>query len=319
MQRTDGSEDIADVAVVGAGTMGYGIALGFALGRRTVTLYDVDEGMLETARENVRSGIGTFVESDSHPITDAGSVLDRIAYETSLEAAVDGADLVTEAVPEQLDVKKEVMGDLDAYTPDDTILATNTSGLSITEIATAVADSGRVLGTHYFNPAHIVPVVEVVRGEETADWAVERTLGVFEALDHKAPVLVEQDIPGFVANRIQLAMAYEAESLLDRGIASAADIDRAVKGSFGFRLPVLGVFEKADHAGLDVHREVASYLLEDLDRGTEPHEVIGELVESGHYGLKTGRGFFDWRNRNPGDVFAERDERLLAQWGVYGG
>lgn len=316
MAAIDDDTAVDRLSIVGAGTMGYAIALGFAVGGKHVTVFDVDEQALESARGRIESGVRTFVDAGHLEGDERTTTLERVAYEPSLEAAVEDADMVTEAVPEQLDVKQGVFADLDDYAPDDAILATNTSGLSVTEIASVVDDPSRVVGTHYFNPAHVVPVVEIVRGEATSDAVVDVAYDCLESVG-KTPVVVEREVPGFIANRIQLAMSYEAESLLERGVASAEDIDRAVKGSFGFRLPSLGVFEKMDHSGLDVHLDVSSYLMADLDRGTEPKPFLEERVDEGDYGLKTGTGVYDWTDADARAVLDARDEKLLAQLDVF--
>lgn len=303
-------------AVVGAGTMGHGIALAYAMGGHPVSLFDISDEVLETARGRIASALETFVDHGALPADERDRVRERIAYDANFETAVADADLVTEAVVEDVDVKRETFERLDARAPDGAILATNTSGLSITDLSTAVDEPGRVVGTHWFNPPYVVPLVEVVHGEHTDDAVAERTYDALDAIG-KTPVTVEKDVPGFIGNRIQLAMTYEAYSLLDRGVASAEAIDRAVKAGFGFRLPILGIFEKVDHSGLDVHHDVESYLMPDLDRGTEPNPVVTRLIERGDLGLKTGKGVYDWSDADPEEVFERRDRLLLDQLAVY--
>ena len=316
MSGTPVPDRIERVAVVGAGIMGFGIAVAFAVEGREVTLFDVDEETLRTSEDRVDSALSTFVDHGRLDADERGEVRSRVERTTSLEAAAADVDFVTEAVTEDLDVKRRVFAELDGYAPEAAILATNTSGLSITDIASATDRPERVVGTHYFNPPHVVPLVEVVRGERTADAVFERTYDLMDDLG-KTPVRVEKDIPGFIGNRIQTAMTYEAFSLLERGVASAEDIDRAVKAGFGFRLPFLGIFEKGDHSGLDTHHAVEEYLLPDLDRGTEPNALSSELVERGDYGLKTGKGVYDWRDADPEAVSERRDRGLLDILDVY--
>lgn len=296
-------------AVIGAGTMGHGIALAYAMGGHEVALYDVDPDVLEAACNQITDVATTFVEAGHLTADAAGAAQNRIDYEPSFADAVNGADLVTEAAPEDIAIKRETFAQLDEHAPAGAVLTSNTSGLSITELADEVTDSGRVLGTHWFNPPHIVPLVEVVHGEGTDQ---EVAAAVYDELDRigKTPVEVKKDIPGYIGNRIQLAMAYEAFSLLERGVADAEAIDRAVKAGFGFRLPVLGIFEKADHSGLDVHYAVEKCLMSELDCGTEPSSVLAERVEQGELGLKTGRGIYEW-DRPASEVSAERDRQLL--------
>ena len=308
------AEAVERIAVIGAGLMGHGIALTYALSGRTVALHDVDPEVLDEAEERIRSAHGVL--ADRREVDSASAVLDRIAFEPELGGAVDGADFVTEAVAERMEVKKQVFRNLDSRAPGEAVLATNTSGLSITEIGSVVDDPSRVVGTHWFNPPYVVPLVEVVRGDETGDEAVELSRTLLEDAG-KTAVEVEKDVPGFVGNRIQLAMAYEAFSLLERGVASAEEIDKAVRAGFGFRLPVLGIFEKIDQSGLDVEYEVESYLLETLDRGIEPSDLLADLVEDGHHGLETGRGIYDWSDADPEEVYRDRDEALLSILDTY--
>jgi 3-hydroxyacyl-CoA dehydrogenase len=246
----------------------------------------------------------------------ADAALSNLRTESDLATAVADADFVTEAVVENLDVKRSVFADLDAHAPGDALLATNTSGLSIADIAEDVSDTSRVLGTHWFNPPHIVPLVEVVKGPDTADAVAERVRALLDAAE-KTPVVLEREVPGFVGNRIQAAMTYEAYSLLARGVASAADIDRAVKAGFGFRLPVMGIFEKVDQSGLDVHHEVEKSLMPDLDRGTDPNPVIAELLDRDETGWESGKGVYDWTGVDREAATRERDAALLSLLSVY--
>jgi len=219
-------------------------------------------------------------------------------------------------VTEDREVKAAVYEEIERHAASDATIATNTSSLSITELASTLDRPERFCGTHWFHPAHIVPVVEVVYGEHTADETVDAAAGFLESIG-KDPVVVEQDVPGFIANRIQSAMAREAWALLDAGVASAEDIDRAVKGTFGFRLPTLGVLEKGDHSGLDVHHTVLTELLDEIDSRPEPPAVLTELVDEGRVGRKAGRGVYDWSATDRDEVTAERDQRLLDQLEVY--
>lgn len=316
MSDATAPDGIDRVSVVGAGIMGFGIALAFALDGREVTLFDVDEETLADSEGRMRSALETFAERDRIDADEIPAVMARVERTTEMSAAVADADFVTEAVVEDLDVKQRVFEDLDRHAPEGAILATNTSGLSITEIASATERPESVVGTHWFNPPHIVPLVEVVRGEATDDAVFDRTYDLMERIG-KTPVRVEKDVPGFIGNRIQVAMTYEAFSLLERGVASAEDIDRAVKAGFGFRLPLLGIFEKGDHSGLDTHHAVEEYLLPDLDRGTEPNALTAELAERGDHGLKTGEGVYDWRDVAPEAAYERRDRGLLDILDLY--
>ena len=308
--------DVDRVAVAGAGRMGHGIALVYALAGRSVTLYDVDDEILDAAAQRVQSALETMVEAGYVDSSAVDRAMDNLQTASQLRTAVADADLVTEAVAEDIEVKQSVFAALDEHAPTDAILATNTSGLAIRDIARDVQEMGRVLGTHWFNPPYIVPLVEIVRGPATTDAAVETTEDLLQAAG-KTPVILEREIPGFIGNRIQVAMTYEAFSLLSRGVASAADIDRAVKAGFGFRLPIMGIFEKVDQSGLDIHHEVEKELMSDLNRGTGPNAVIEELLAAGDEGWESGRGVYDWTGIDTAAAERERDQALLALLSLY--
>jgi len=309
-------DEITDVAVIGAGRMGHGIALAYALGGHPVRLTDADETVLESSRKRIEDALAMFVDAGTITPEEAERARENVTRESEFEATVADADLVTEAVAEDLGVKRTVFERLDAAAPADAILATNTSSLSIDDVADPVADRTRVLGTHWFNPPYLVPLVEIVKGSATSDEAVEFVRATLDAAG-KTPVVVRKDIQGFIGNRIQVAMCYEAFSLLAAGVASAEDIDRAVKAGFGFRLPIMGIFEKIDHSGLDVHHEVEKQLMGKLDRGTDPNPVLEELLAEGENGVDTGRGVYDWTGFDVEEVTENRDEALLSMLDLY--
>ncbi len=308
--------EIDRIAVIGAGRMGHGIALTYARHGYAVALHDADPDVLASSVPRIRVSLETIAEHGLMPTDEIEPTLGRMSRHPSLPEAVQDADFVTEAVAEDIGVKRGVFGQLDAAAPPDAVLATNTSGLSIDRITAPVDDRRRVLGTHWFNPPYIVPLVEIVHGDDTDAAVIEEVYDLLEEVG-QTPVVLEEDIPGFIGNRIQMAMAYEALSLLQRGVASAADIDKAVKAGFGFRLPMMGIFEKIDQSGIEIHHAVEASLMEDLDRGTEPSVVLSGLVAAGDDGLETGRGIYDWTGRSPEDVSAERDEALLEMRALF--
>jgi 3-hydroxybutyryl-CoA dehydrogenase len=296
--------------------MGRNIAVASAVGSQPVTLFDVDEDALTEAEAEIGSTLKTLVDHGVGDTADISTVHERVTYETELSATVGDASLIIEAVTEDREVKASVYEDIERSAPTTATIASNTSSLSITELASPLSQPERFCGMHWFHPAHIVPTVEVVYGEQTTDETVDTAIAFLDSIG-KDPVVVERDIPGFIANRIQSAMAREAWALLESGVASAEDIDRAVKGTFGFRLPTLGVFEKGDHSGLDIHHKVLTELLQDIDREQQPAAILSDLVAEGRHGVKTGRGVYDWSNTDLEQVMAERDQRLLDQLEVY--
>ncbi len=281
------------IAVVGAGLMGHGIAQVFALQGCSVGLTDISAKALDAAMDNVRANLALLVGQGLVDGTAAELALERIAITTDLTEAVEGADLVVEAVLENLEIKQNLFRDLDAACPGNVILATNTSVISVTEIAAHTRYKSRVVGTHFWNPPYLIPLVEVVRGKQTADSVMDRTLEILKTVG-KHPVRVNKDVPGFVANRLQHALWREAISIVEHGIADAATVDECVKYGFGLRLPILGPMENMDLVGTDLTLAIHDYLLKHLERSPDPSPLLNEIVARGDLGFKSGRGFQTW-------------------------
>lgn len=298
--------EIKHLAVVGAGAMGSGIAALFAARGLSVTLIDPIEGALERSRAVIERQIGI------HAPGREGEVLARLRGAPTLEAANE-AQAVIEAAPENLELKRKLFAQLDAICPADTFFATNTSGLSINAIAQSVAPARRTrfVGTHFFTPADVIPLVEVVRCDETSPDTVHALMALLRDAG-KRPVLVNRDIPGFIANRIQHALAREAIALLEAGVASAEDIDEVVKWSLGIRLALSGPLEQRDMNGIDVHHAIATYLYPDLENRTEPSALLSQKVKDGHFGAKSGQGFYSWSPERREQVLREKSETLTA-------
>ncbi|MEF8841641.1 MAG: 3-hydroxyacyl-CoA dehydrogenase/enoyl-CoA hydratase family protein [Haloarculaceae archaeon] len=275
-------EDVDAVAVVGAGTMGHGIAQAFATSGYDVTLTDVDEGILSTAMERIE---GSLRKLD---VENPGAVLDGIETTTDDGAAYAGVDLVVEAVPEDVELKREVFGAADDLAPPGTVLATNTSTLPITEIAGATDRPERVVGMHFSNPVQLMPVVEVIRGERTSDDTFELAAAIGEDVG-KTPILVERDVPGFLLNRINLRFWLEAVRQVDAGVQATEAVDAALRR---IGLP-MGPFEVLDFSGIDVATMAARSMRE---RGVDLHvpDLLAEKNEAGDHGMKTGEGFYEY-------------------------
>jgi 3-hydroxybutyryl-CoA dehydrogenase len=302
----ESSKEIKAIAVVGAGLMGHGIAQIFAVNGYPVTLMDINKDLLSKAVKNVRSNLSLMAEKgigspDSIEKTAAG-----IRTTVDLDEAVTEADFVVEAVSENLQLKQKIFKDLDALCPPDTILATNTSVISITEIASEAKMRGRIVGTHFWNPPYLIPLVEVVRGRDTEDDTMDRTFSLLDSVG-KHPVRVNKDVPGFVGNRLQHALWREAISIVEHGIADAATVDECIKFGFGIRLPVLGPLENTDMVGTDLVFAIHDYILKYLDASPEPSPLLRSKFEQGELGFKTGKGFQEW---SPEQIEASR-KRLL--------
>lgn len=284
---------IERIAVLGAGVMGHGIAQSFAQAGCSVVLYDIKEAVLDEAMKKIALNLGIFVEMGIENADVLKTVMSRIRTSISLEDAVGEAQFITEAVPEDINLKTELFLAVEMLTNSKAIIASNTSTLQITQIGKSMRASDRLIITHWFNPPYLIPVVEVVKGKSTSDQVFRVTTELLRKIG-KEPVHVLKEIPGFLVNRIQTAMFREVLALLEAEVASAEDIDKAVKGSFGLRLPILGPLTTADLGGLDIWYRGAKYLYQLLDCSETPQRVISEKVENGHFGSKTGKGFFDY-------------------------
>jgi 3-hydroxybutyryl-CoA dehydrogenase len=281
--------EVERVAVIGAGTMGRGIVHAAALGGFRVTLQDVDSGVLERALEGIQKEMQKAVERDRIDEGEMRGGLERISPTESLEEAVKEADLVIEAVPEEMELKLEIFGRLDKLCPERAVLATNTSTMSPTEIAAATSRPERCIAMHFFNPAHKMKLVELVRGLETADETVEAARDVAERMG-KETVEVEE-FPGFVTSRINCLVGNEAMNMLVEGVASAPDIDKALRLGLGYPM---GPLELADLVGLDARLRNLEHLHQTLGEKYRPSPLLYKLVAAGHYGRKSGRGIYEY-------------------------
>lgn len=303
--------DIRIVAVIGAGTMGPGMAATFARNGFDTALYDVKPEQLDKAKGavdfvyTILTG-GGFMTSDD---ADAGRA--RIAYTTDLAEALQGADFVVETVPEKKDLKQQVFQEIEALVGDDVILATNTSGIPITEIASVTRVPGRVVGMHWSNPPHLIPVIEVIRGQETTDETAQATTEIVEKIG-MVPAIVDRDVAGFVENRILYAIMREALHLLDEGVASAEAIDTITKWGIGYKLAVIGPLELLDMAGLDIYTSVASYLNKDLNASPGISQTVTDKVAEGKLGIKTQGGLFDYTPERIQQLQRQRGRKLVA-------
>ena len=299
-----------NIAVIGAGTMGHGIAQVFALAGLQVALTDRDEQVLEKAKPRIQANLATCLDHGFVDKDRAAAAPARIALASNLADAVSQADFIVEAVFENLDVKREVLRQLEAHCPAHAIITSTTSSFRAGDLAVALAHPERFLVTHYWNPPYIIPAVEVVPGERTSAEAVEITVTLLKTVG-KYPALVKKDVAGFVGNRLQHALRREAIAIVAQGIASPEDVDLVARLSFGLRLPVVGPLETVDLGGLDLTQAIQTYLLPELERSTEPLPLIRDKVARGELGAKAGAGFYDWPPGRAAKVIRQRDEALL--------
>ncbi|MBW3661269.1 MAG: 3-hydroxyacyl-CoA dehydrogenase family protein [Gemmatimonadetes bacterium] len=280
------------VAVVGAGTMGRGIAQVVARAGRAVALHDADPDALKAARDAIEATLAKGVELGKVTPREKTGTLERIRIETDLGEAVMDADLVIEAIPESLAAKKELFAELDAHCPTPTILASNTSSLSISALAEATARPERVLGLHFFNPVHLMRLVEIVVHPQTDDGVRDSLRELVRGLG-KTPI-VATDTPGFATSRLGLVLGLEAIRMVEEGVASAADIDTALE--LGYNHP-MGPLQLTDLVGLDVRLSIADHLADTLDRHRfAAPDLLRRMVERGLLGRKSGEGFYRWRD-----------------------
>jgi 3-hydroxybutyryl-CoA dehydrogenase len=298
------------VAVIGAGTMGHSLAQVFAQGGYSVVLHDLSREILLRAQKLMEANLETLAEAGLFDPTQKEEVLQRrIRLTTDLPEAVSDADLVLEAVFEDPQVKKELFSRLDELCNPHAVLASNTSYLNVFEIV-KVRNPERLLITHWFAPPHIIPLVEIVPGPKTSAQTVETVRGILTQLG-KEPLVLKRFMPGFVANRLQMAVTLEMYHLLDQGVVSPEELDRAVKTSFGLRIPILGLAKRVDFAGLDMAQRALrnrSYRPPPV-RGRS--DVVDALVSQGRLGVKSGKGFYDYGGRSTEEILRERDLKLL--------
>lgn len=291
------------IGVVGGGLMGHGIAYLFAAAGHHVNVFEPFSDVSNSLPQRLRA----IVEL----LGDDPRLLQRIAAHDSLAAAMGGADWVFEAAPEKLPLKQEIFAAIEKLVAPSTILASNSSAIPSTEIGAHLNHRERVVGTHFWNPPHLVPLVEVIQNEKTSGEVVQRTMALLRQAG-KVPVHVRRDIPGFVGNRLQHAMKREAVALVAAGICDAETIDTVVREGFGARTAVLGPMEQSDLVGLDLALDIAEVLYQDLDRTAGPHPFLRDKVKAGKLGMKTGEGFRKW-TADEADAVRQRLSRFLAE------
>jgi 3-hydroxyacyl-CoA dehydrogenase len=299
---------VKKAAVIGTGTMGPGMGAVLERAGVDVALYDVSEEQLEKARPGVdlaRSVLDLLGEEGNG----AGSA--ELRFESDLAAALDGVDLVVEAVPEKLELKQQVFADFEQHVPDDAILASNTSGIPITKIAENLEHPERVIGTHWSNPPHLIPMIEIIPGERTSPEVTETTQELVRQIGYY-PCTLKKEVPGFVENRVLYAIMRECLALVDEGVVDAEELDLNVKWGIGYKLAVVPPMALLDMAGLDIYNAVASYLNQDLSDEKGVSSTITERVDQGKLGIKTGGGLFDYDAEHAAQLQKERAAALVA-------
>ncbi len=297
--------EVRRAAVIGTGTMGPGMGAVLARTGIQTALYDVSVEALERAKAAVQLAEGVLDRLDA-PRDDGGS----LRFEDDLSAALDGADVVLEAVPEKLELKQEVFPQFEQHVSEETILASNTSGIPITKIAEACARPERVVGMHWSNPPHLIPMIEVIPGERTEQRVVDDTCELIRRFGYH-PV-VEKEVPGFVENRILYAILRECLDMVDRGIIDPEGLDLNVRWGIGYKLAVIGPMELLDMAGLDIYNAVGSYLNQDLSTAGDVSSTIRDRIAQGKLGMKTGSGIYEYTPEQIEQLRGQRAAKLVA-------
>ena len=296
--------------VIGAGRMGHGIALELARGGFGVSLYDAAPGRAEAAIAEARQDAQDLVRAGVITDDDVDVVVGRLRPAETLADAAAGADFAAEAVAENLAIKQAVFAELDRHCPPPAILTSNTSSIAVTDIAQGCTHPERVALAHWMLPPHLIPTVEIAPGASTDADTINGLRELLESLD-KWPVLIRKELPGYLMNRLQFALAREALSLIHKGVTTADEIDQLMKGVLARRIPVLGIMRQADMAGLDVYRQIFTYLGPDLDASAEPPALLDEAVAAGHTGAREGQGLFTWEPGEFERYVAARNEALI--------
>jgi 3-hydroxybutyryl-CoA dehydrogenase len=298
------------LTVIGCGTMGPSIALAAALAGLSVNLYGINNVDIKQGKIHINKKLKNLKSLGYHLLQEREIIMDRITTTTSLFNAIEGRSFIIEAIPEEVDLKKKLFTQISGLCGKDVIIASNTSGLAPSLLSSSVVYPGRFIVTHFWYPAHLIPLVEVVPAEMTQRKTVNRTLVLLKKMNKK-PVFLKKEIAGFIGNRLQFALFREALYLLQEGIASKDDIDAAVIYGFGRRLCVTGPFVSADLGGLDIYAEISDYLFESLTNSDRSFPVLKNLVNNKYYGCKTGKGFYEWTPSSSQEISIKREKELI--------
>jgi 3-hydroxybutyryl-CoA dehydrogenase len=301
---------IKKIAIIGSGVMGSGIGQSFAVSGYHVTINDIKEELLNHAQNRISENLSLLIEEGALTDREKQGALANITYSVDLEGAVRDADFIIEAIPEVIELKLNLYQQLEEIIKPDAIVASNTSTFPISQLMEKASFAERMVITHFFNPGHLVPLVEIVQHDETKPEIVKITMDLMRKIG-KSPILLKKEIAGFIANRLQTALMREAFYLLKEGVADAKDIDTAITAGPGFRWAFTGPIEIADFGGLDTWQRVFDNVSPVLDQSKEAPDLIRDLVAEGKLGTKSGEGIFTYEESTVSQKINERDRNFI--------
>jgi 3-hydroxybutyryl-CoA dehydrogenase len=299
------------ITVVGLGTMGHGIAQTFAVAGFDVKLFDENETVRDLVIARVRQNLEVMLQNGLLETIELDDVTSRMTVCQSEHEACEQSDFIIEAIAEDLDIKREFFSRCEEVVTESSILASNTSSFPNSMIAAGLVHPERCINTHWFNPAHVIPVVEIIPGEHTSEDVVTKVMELFNLIG-KQPIRLLKEVPGFALNRIQVAMFREMLDLVDQGVISPSDLDRAVRGSLAIRWAAEGPIRVGDFGGWDVLGKVYEVLAPSLRSDTQIHEILTGMISRGEYGIKSGQGFYEYPQQELLDIIASKDKRFMT-------
>ncbi len=307
--------EIKKIVIAGAGTMGYSMAQIFAQFHYQVVVYDLNNQALETAQRHIKENVDILIKEKEITEQQGQTIISYLSYTTSKDCFKD-CDLVVESIIENVDIKKAFYQEISQIVSSNCILATNTSGISINELASVVNKPQRFIGMHWFNPSHLILLIEIIKGDQTSD-EVAQAIYQLSLKIHKKPVIVQKDVLGFAANRLQFTVLREALDLVEKGVISKEGIDDVMKYGLGFRYACLGPLEVADLGGLDTFYHISSYLMQDLCDSHDVPTILKQHFNNNEYGVKSQKGFYDYQNGKDLEAIANRDDKLLKLYNAF--
>lgn len=307
--------EIKKIVIAGAGTMGYSMAQIFAQFHYQVVVYDLNNQALETAQRHIKENVDILIKEKEITEQQGQTIISYLSYTTSKDCFKD-CDLVVESIIENVDIKKAFYQEISQIVSSNCILATNTSGISINELASVVNKPQRFIGMHWFNPSHLILLIEIIKGDQTSD-EVAQVIYQLSLKIHKKPVIVQKDVLGFAANRLQFAVLREALDLVEKGVISKEGIDDVMKYGLGFRYACLGPLEVTDLGGLDTFYHISSYLMQDLCDSHDVPTILKQHFNNNEYGVKSQKGFYDYQNGKDLEAIANRDDKLLKLYNAF--